>query len=209
MQAALQLTKGDCREWWERQRKSLVASCHLWRMLPLHAILVGHKTSQETAPIPVIVCLNCCHLADATDLPKFTQADLETVSFRELYTSWKVIYTKYHCTQISLYAALQFLHFKFPLVFIIILYLYLFLCVFTPQRCFKNFVVCPACNDNKSDSDWCIFAGFQYKNGRESMVKTRDIAAFEVVPLSKPRSTYRACCTLWWVTLMFLSWWFL
>ncbi len=133
MQAALQLTKGDYREWWERQRKSLVASCHLWRMLPLHAILVGHKTSQETAPIPVMVCLNCCHLADATDLPKFTQADLETVSFRELYTSWKVIYTKYHCTQISLYAALQFLHFKTPLVFIIILYLYLF-CVFLHHR---------------------------------------------------------------------------
>ncbi len=34
------------------ERKSLAASCHLWRMLPLHAILAGHKTSQETAPIP-------------------------------------------------------------------------------------------------------------------------------------------------------------
>ncbi len=41
------------RRWerWARQRKSLVASCHLWRMLSLHAILVGYKTSQETAPI--------------------------------------------------------------------------------------------------------------------------------------------------------------
>ncbi len=26
-------------------------------------------------------------------------------------------------------------------------------CVFTPQRYFKNFIVCPACNDNKSNSE--------------------------------------------------------
>ncbi len=33
-----------------------IIGCQLpsWRMLPLHAILVGHKTSYETAPIPVM-----------------------------------------------------------------------------------------------------------------------------------------------------------
>ncbi len=42
-----------------------------------------------------------------------------------------------------------------------------------------------------------MFAGFQYKNGREGVEKERDmIAAFEVVLLSKPISAYRARCTL-------------
>ncbi len=42
--------------------------------------------------------------------------------------------------------------------------------------------------------DWCVFAGFQYKNGREGVEKERDIAAFEVVLLSKPISAYHAGC---------------
>ncbi len=45
-------------------------------------------------------------------------------------------------------------------------------------------------------ADHALIAGFQHKNGRERVGKERDIAAFEVVPLSKPISAYCAGCTL-------------
>ncbi len=45
-------------------------------------------------------------------------------------------------------------------------------------------------------ADHALIAGFPHKNGRERVGKERDIAAFEVVPLSKPISAYCAGCTL-------------
>ncbi len=61
----------------------------------------------------------------------------------------------------------------------------LFSSVFVPNRLMM--IIC---------ADHALIAGFQHKNGRECAGKERDIAAFEVVPLSKPISAYCAGCTL-------------